>query len=255
MKLLASCCFLLLLLLSINGAVAAQSAHVREVLTNDSIINLTKAGFKEGTIIMLIRNSPVTFDITTAKLVTLKKNRVSEKVITAMLERQAQDGNGMLSLNDDDFFRADDKEFFRAVPPVMKDAPNERDTRQADGETSIFGSRSGSRSRNETRGMGGNGNAAGDSETLGSATVRILRPPSEAGGVSEPKLERAVKLDNKAILDLLQAGFSEGTILRKIETAQVDFDLSPKALAELRKNRVNEIVIKAMAEAMGVEVK
>jgi hypothetical protein len=49
---------------------------------------------------------------------------------------------------------------------------------------------------------------------------------------------------------MVQAGFSEGTILRKIELEQVEFDLTPQAVAELRKNRVNEKVIKAMRAAM-----
>ena len=49
---------------------------------------------------------------------------------------------------------------------------------------------------------------------------------------------------------MVQAGFSEGTILRKIELEQVEFDLSPQAVTELRKNRVSDKVLKAMREAM-----
>jgi hypothetical protein len=251
MKSLAA--LLLTLMLACSGAetALAQGASVREVLSNDSIIKLVKAGFKENTIIALIRTSPISFDLTTAKLVVLKKNHVSEKIITAMIERQTYSagGNGMLSLKDDEFFRQDEDEFFRGVEPG---GPGAADPRTQDNETSIFGSRSGGRSKTESRGTGGNGSASGQTETLGSASVKILRPPSEAGS-GEPKLERAPKLNNQAVLDLIQAGFSEGTILRKIERSQVDFDLSSKALAELRKQRVSETVIKAMAEAMGVE--
>lgn len=246
----------------------AQGAPVREVLSNDSVINLVKAGFKEGTIISLIRTSPVTFDITTAKLVTLKKNKVSEKIITAMIERQNfSSGMGSGSLADDEFFKADDDAFFRGVNPnqpqpgvpSQKDAPTQADpradSRMDESETPIFGSRSGGKSQSRSRGLGGpNGTASNEGETFGSASVKILRPPSEAGG-GAPKLERAPKLDNKAILDLIEAGFSEGSILRKIESSQVDFDVSAKAVAELRKNRVSEAVIKAMAEAMGIEMK
>ena len=65
-----------------------------------------------------------------------------------------------------------------------------------------------------------------------------------------PKLERAPKLDNRGVLDLIQAGFSEGTIIRKIETAQVEFDLTPKAVEELKKNRISDRVISAMKTAM-----
>jgi hypothetical protein len=257
MKSLAQTFLLLILTCAAVGTIAAQ-APVREILSNDSIINLTKAGFKENTIIALIRTSPVSFDITTAKLVTLKKANVSEKVITAMIERQTfggAGGNGMLSLSDDEFFRQGDEEFFKGNRPTLKDLPGEKSTQPSQDEMDIFGSRSGSKSKNQSRGLGGNHGGTSESETLGSATVKILRPPSEAGGASDPKLERAPKLDNKAVLDLIQAGFSEGTILRKIENSQVDFDMSPTALANLRKNRVSEAVIKAMAEAMGVETK
>lgn len=260
--------FMLALLLACATAqtIQAQGAPVREVLSNDSIINLVKAGFKESTIISLIRTSPATFDITTAKLVTLKKNKVSEKIITAMIERQTF-GGGLAtgSLSDDEFFRQDDDAFFRGVNPNQS-VPGQRelpgqaeprtDPRMDESETPIFGSRSGGKSQSRSRGLGGpNGSASNEGETFGSASVKILRPPSEAGGTGAPKLERAPKLDNKTILDLIEAGFSEGSILRKIESSQVDFDVSTKALADLRKNRVSEAVIKAMAEAMGVEMK
>ena len=86
----------------------------------------------------------------------------------------------------------------------------------------------------------------------GSASVKILRPAGDAaaGGASLPKLERAPKLDNQGVLEMVQAGFSEGTIIRKIELAQVDFDLSSNALTELKQNRVSEKIIKAMTTAM-----
>ncbi len=258
MKLLAQTFLTLMLTCAAVGTVTAQ-APVREILSNDSIINMSKAGFKENTIIALIRTSPVSFDITTAKLVALKKAKVSEKVITAMIERQTFGGgvgnNGMLSLSDDEFFRQGDEDFFKGNGPTFKELPGEKSTQPRQEEMDIFGSRSGSKSKNQSRGPGGNHGGTSESETLGSATVKILRPPSEAGGAGEPKLERAPKLDNKAVLDLIQAGFSEGTVVRKIENSQVDFDLSPKALSELRKNRVSEAVIKAMTEAMGIEAK
>jgi hypothetical protein len=262
MKPLAAVLLTLVLACATVDSTYAQGAAVREVLSNDSIIKLAKAGFKESTIISLIRTSPVSFDITTAKLVVLKKNNVSEKIITAMIERQTLNvgapATGGLALNDDEFFRQDDEEFFRGARPRvpgLNGAPGQADPLPQDNDTSIFGSRSGGRSRTESRGMGGTGSSSGQSETLGSASVKILRPPSENGGSGEPKLERAPKLDNQAVLDLIQAGFSEGSIMRKIERSQVDFDVSPKAVAELRKQRISETVIKAMAEAMGVELK
>ncbi len=255
--------------LSAVGLVSAQ-APVREVLNNESIVNLVKARFKEATILSLIRTSPVSFDITTNKLVQLKKSGVSEKLITAMIERQTilmglSGGMGdYATLGEDEFFRQGDEEFFKRSGPQGRPAPNSGNNSGSgngnDGQSNeidIFGSRSGGGSKSQSRGIGPgpNGSASGSTETMGSASVRIIRPPSEAGGAGEPKLQRQPKLDNKAILDLIEAGFSEGTILRKIENSQVAFDLSTKSLTDLRKNRVSESIIKAMSEAMGVETK
>jgi hypothetical protein len=53
------------------------------------------------------------------------------------------------------------------------------------------------------------------------------------------------------VIDLIDAGFSEGTIVRRIENSPAEFDLSPAKLAELRKRRVTEPVINAMRAAMG----
>ncbi len=248
------------LLLLPAGASLAQNrtttqttgSQVREVLTNEAIIKLAREHFKERTIIQVIRTSPTAFNLTTAKLVELKRRGVSERVITEMLERQAlaSETPGMGSLRDDEFFKADDEAFFNSVNPRQKHSPDQHHRNSASastGETPIFGSNSGSRGKSSSRSLGSNGEQANQTETSGSATVRIIRPATEGG---EPKLERAPKLDNPAIVELIQAGFSEGTILRKIEITQVEFDLSAKALAELRRNRVSERIIRAMTEAM-----
>lgn len=225
-----------------------QTEPKREVLTNESIISLVKAQFKEKTILTLLRTSPVAFDLSAPKLIQLKKNGVNETVIQAMIQQQAL-ASGAFSLRDDEFFTADDEAFFKAQPrlelPEMKrkETPNNSDSTQ---QGDIFGSRSGGQSQTRSRG-GVSGDRAGASEITGSATVRIIKPPTESG---EPKLERAPRLNNQNIVEMVEAGFSEGTILRKIELTQVEFDLSPKAVAALRKNRVSEKIVKAMREAM-----
>src|SRR6185295_15437385 len=118
-----------------------------------------------------------------------------------------------------------------------------------DGSTSIFGSSSGSRERNSTR--SGNGSASGDSQLSGSATVRLIKPPSEAGNGSPAKLEKTKSLTNESIVELVEAGFSEGTIIRRIEQSPVEFDLAADKLEALRKKRVTEKVVAAMKAAMG----
>jgi len=114
----------------------------------------------------------------------------------------------------------------------------------------IFGSSGGS--KGSVRSRGRNGSASNDIVTTGSATVRILRPPTEAGG-APPKLEKTPSLTNDSVVELIEAGFSEGTIIRRIEQSPVAFDLAPEKLAELRKHRVTEKIVAAMKAAMGVD--
>ena len=80
--------------------------------------------------------------------------------------------------------------------------------------------------------------------------MRILRPPSEGGGGSI-KLEKTPSLTNDAVIKLVEAGFSEGTIIKRIEDSPAEFDLSAPKLEELRRRRVTEAIILAMTAAMG----
>ena len=48
----------------------------------------------------------------------------------------------------------------------------------------------------------------------------------------------------------MEAGFSEGTIIKRIEDSPAEFDLSPPKLIELRKRRVTDAIITAMTAAM-----
>jgi hypothetical protein len=118
-----------------------------------------------------------------------------------------------------------------------------------DSGVDIFGSNSGSRAKSKSSGRG-SGASEGDTETTGTATVRIIRPPTEAGD-SGLKLERVATLNNDSIIGLVEAGFSEGTIVRRIEQSPVDFDLSPAKVSELRKQQVSEKILAAMKTAMG----
>jgi hypothetical protein len=79
--------------------------------------------------------------------------------------------------------------------------------------------------------------------------VRILRPPTEAN--APVKLEKTPSLTNASIIELVEAGFSEGTIIRRIEQSPVEFDLSPNQVGELRKHRVSEKILSAMKIATG----
>jgi hypothetical protein len=204
-------------------------------LTNASVVKLVKAGFKEKTVIAIISNRQSDFKLDTEQLIELKHNGVNENIILAMLSSQM--GTAMVS---EDEWSGDS--FFKDVKK-----PNGGDS-ETQG-SSIFGSGASSQSQSQSRsGRGGNQN---EGNVSGSATVRIIKPPVEAGENAIPKLEKTPTLNNEGVIRLVEAGFSEGTIIKRIEQSPVDFDLSPAKVAELYKRRVTDTIIAAMTTAMG----
>jgi hypothetical protein len=215
-----------------STSVAAQQ-HSEPPLTNAAIVKLVRAGFKEKTVIAIIRSRPNRFDLDPDRLIDLKRKGVTENIILTMLALDES------SLSNDDW--ADDSFFKRKGRPVYNPGGAQG------GDSEIFGSGSGS--KGETNGRGVSGSNQGETTTTGSATVRIIRPPAEAGGASL-KLEKTPTLTNESIIQLVEAGFSEGTIIKRIEDSPADFDLSPPKLNELRKRRVTDAIITAMTAAM-----
>jgi len=209
-------------------------------LTNSSVVKLVRAGFREKTVIAIINVRPVKFDLAPERLIELKKNGVSERVILAMIGRAES-----FEVSSEDW--SDDEGFFGGEGGLK----NQGGGASPGGGTDIFGSSGGSKGR--VRSRGNNGGVDSDTQTTGSATVRIIRPPAEAGGAAQSKLERTPTMSNDSVVELVEAGFSEGTIIRRIEQSPVEFDLAPLKLAELRKRRVTETVIGAMRAAMGEE--
>ena len=207
-------------------------------LTNAAVIRLVKAGFKEKTIIAIINSRPNRFNLETDQLIQLKKNGVSENVILAMLSFR-----GLIEVNDDESWAAD---------PFFKESNGQRvesDPKPSSGTSGdIFGS--GNSSSSSIRSRGGRGGNENDGNITGSATVRIIRPQAEAGN-APLKLEKVKTLDNQGVIALVDAGFSEGTIIKRIEDSPVDFDLSPDKVTELHKRRVTDAIIAAMTAAMG----
>lgn len=211
-------------------------------LTNDAVVKLVKANFKEKTIIAIIGSRATQFDLATERMIDLKRTGVSERIILAMLARQ-QGLDFDSAWNDDAFFNTANNN----LKIDKADDDPSKNSSSPGNSADIFGSSGGS--RGSTRSRGGNSSASGDSVTTGSATVRILRSPSEAG--APLKLEKVATLNNDSIVELIEAGFSEGTIIRRIEQSPVEFDLSPDKLAELRRHRVSEKILSAMRTATG----
>jgi hypothetical protein len=228
---------ILIALLLVAGAGVQAQTKDEGPMTNAEVIKLVKAGFKEKTIVLIIASRIPKFDLTSDQMIKLKRAGVNENIIVAMLARQ--EGTDMpaddSSWGDDPFFNS-------------KLDPKDGSTKGSDGGTNIFGSSTGSRQKNSTR--TGNGSASGESNLSGSATVRLIKPPSEPGGTTA-KLEKTKSLTNDSIVELVEAGFSEGTIIRRIEQSPVEFDLAAEKLEALRKKRVTDKVIEAMKAAMG----
>lgn len=221
------------------GSLAQQTSQTK-TLNNAAVVKLAKAGFKEKTIISIINARVPNFDLSADRMIELKRNGVSEKIIVAMLARQ----EGMNLFDDESW---SDEEFMSKG--IDRGTGNNSGGSSSDPGTSIFGSSGGS--KGQTRSNMGNGGAENDVVTTGSATVRILKPPTEAGGTEATKLEKTKSLTNESIVELVEAGFSEGTIIRRIEQSPVEFDLTAAKLEELRKRRVSDRVVAAMKAAMG----
>ena len=225
-----------LLSLFVTGAYGQQPDGP---LTNAAVVKLVKAGFKEKTIITIINNRPSEFKLDTEQLIGLKRSGVTENIILAMLSSQT----GTVIMSDDEW---GSDPFFK---DFKKSGTGDSQQQSQDGGTNIFGSGSSSRSSSRSRsGLGGNEN---EGTLSGSATVRIIKPPTEAGEAGSPKLEKTPTLNNEGVIRLVEAGFSEGTIIKRIEESPVDFDLSPAKITDLQKRRVSEAIIAAMNAAMG----
>jgi len=221
-------------------AVYGQSKQDEGPMKNAEVVKLVKAGFKEKTILVIIASRLPDFDLSSDRMIQLKRAGVSENIIIAMLARQQG-----TDVPTDDPSWGDDA-FFNSKLDPKGDSSN----RGTEPGMDIFGSSAGSRQSN--RSHGGNGSSSGESQLSGSATVRILKPPTEPGGAEGPtKLEKTKSLTNEAIVELVDAGFSEGTIIRRIEQSPVEFDLAPEKLDVLRKKRVTDKVLAAMKAAMG----
>lgn len=71
----------------LGGNVQAQ-----EVLTNDAVITMVKAGLSENLILAKIRSTTTKFDVRAETLVSLKAAGVPERVIEAMVAQNGRAG-------------------------------------------------------------------------------------------------------------------------------------------------------------------
>ena len=232
------------LVLIFSPVMLAQNRQAPTALNNAAVVKLTKAGFKEKTIISIINTRIPNYDLSPERMIELKRSGVTEKIIMAMLARQ----EGMDMMLDDETWG--DEEFITGVDPKSGTSTSPGAAPgNSDPGINIFGSSGGLKGRNRSR--SGSGSADSDIVTTGSATVKLIKPPAESGESGPAKLEKTKSLTNDSIVELVEAGFSEGTIIRRIEQSPVEFDLAANKLDELRKRRVSEKVLAAMKAAMG----
>jgi len=83
---------LVIFLTSLSSYVSAQTNL--EVLTNQSVIALFKAGLDKSTILATVNNANSKYDVSTAAIINLKKQGVSTEIINAMIARSSGVTNG-----------------------------------------------------------------------------------------------------------------------------------------------------------------
>jgi tetratricopeptide (TPR) repeat protein len=78
-----------ILWLSVMLLLLIPTSYAAEILTNDAVVSMVKAGLGEEIILNKIKNSQAQFDLSAQGLVRLKESGVSEVVIKAMMEASA----------------------------------------------------------------------------------------------------------------------------------------------------------------------
>jgi hypothetical protein len=76
---------ILVLVAAVGLSLPGATSLAQEVLTNDSVIQMVKAGLPEAVVIGKIKSTATKFDLKTDSLVSLKKAGVSDKVLEAMV--------------------------------------------------------------------------------------------------------------------------------------------------------------------------
>jgi hypothetical protein len=81
--------FLVLMSLFCGALLAGSLLAAQQPLNNDAVIKMAKAGLSDDVIVTSINSNPGTYDTSTDGLVALKKARVSDKVVSAIIVKSA----------------------------------------------------------------------------------------------------------------------------------------------------------------------
>ena len=93
-----------LLVVFVASPVLPQSG---EVLTNDSVITLFKAGLSTGIIVNKIRSSKTNFNTSTDELIRLKQARIPDEIVAAMFDASTRTSAVTSSMGAGDVSKAD----------------------------------------------------------------------------------------------------------------------------------------------------
>ena len=70
----------------------AIASAQQEPLTNDSVIKMVKAGPSEDVILRMVKSQPAKYTVTPEELISLKSAGVPDRVVAAMVEKNAAGG-------------------------------------------------------------------------------------------------------------------------------------------------------------------
>lgn len=118
-------CAVMVLLSFLPASLCAQ-----EVMTNDSVIKLVKAGLGEELIIQMINSQPGKYSLASDDVLALKRQGVSDKIIAAMLKRNGAGASSQPSgvgpevstsgyPNEIGVYWKKDKEWIEVLPEVI----------------------------------------------------------------------------------------------------------------------------------------
>jgi hypothetical protein len=96
-----------LILLIVCSAVSAQDAAGSEVLTNDKVLMMVKAGLPPSLVVTKIRASKTNFNTNTEELIILQNARVPTEIINAMVEATTHASTVTSSMGAGDASKAD----------------------------------------------------------------------------------------------------------------------------------------------------
>ncbi|MCS6875215.1 MAG: hypothetical protein N2Z23_08560 [Pyrinomonadaceae bacterium] len=80
-------------------ALSILTAFAQEVIRNQDVIALVKAGLSETVVIEKIKNSKTDFDLSTNALIELKKNGVTDKIVAAMFASKSGSESQTFTIN------------------------------------------------------------------------------------------------------------------------------------------------------------